>query len=153
MNKDQTNGYNNLINIGTFVIIEQNIDFVHQYLQVSSEHFSNSKVAKGSSSKFLLAYESFYQIIQAILNFRGVRTSDKPGHRITAIQTVCNDLNLTAGQIKMVTDAHNRRNEATYRTPVPPISNTEANSMINLVESLIPKVAIIIGVENISGFE
>ena len=58
--------------------------------------------------------------------------------RNLAIQRVAADLQLNPGEMKLVIDAHARRNDTTYRSPFPPISRAEAQSMIDILAKSLP---------------
>ena len=132
--------YENLIKNGYFHPVQTTPDFIRQYLQVAAGYLADAKYVPHAASRFILAYEGFYQIVQAVLDFHGVRAVDRPGHRIVAIQRVCADLKLSPGQLKLITDAHARRNETVYKAPLPPISQADAEAMVKVLEDALPSV-------------
>lgn len=137
--------YDNLIKSGYFHPVQSTPDYIRQYLQVASGYVADAKSVPHPASKFMLAYEGFYQVVQAVLDFHGVRAADRPGHRIVAIQRVCADLKLSPGQIKLITDAHGRRNETVYKAPLPPISQADADAMVRVLEMALPPVYALTG--------
>jgi hypothetical protein len=66
--------------------------------------------------------------------------------RNLAIQRVAADLHLDPGEMKLVIDAHGRRNETTYRSPFPPISRAEAQAMIDILAKTLPAAHALTGV-------
>jgi hypothetical protein len=85
---------------------------------------------------FTLAYEGYYAIVQAVLEFHEVRTKD--AGRNLAIQRVSQDLRLTPGEFAAVTRAHQRRNSTSYVSPFPPVSRAEAAAIVAILEKYLP---------------
>jgi hypothetical protein len=71
---------------------------------------------------FTLAYEGYFQVVQAILEFYQVRT--KEAGRNLAIQ--------------FITKAHERRNGTCYVSPFPPVSKAEAVTMLAILTKYLP---------------
>lgn len=130
--------YDNLIRTGYFHEQPATPGFLAQYLLVAEQCLDGARKTEHSTPAYLLAYEGFYQLVQAVLEHHGVRAADRPGHRVVAIQRVCADLQLSPGQQKLVTDAHTRRNETVYRAPLPPVSLAESKAMIQILEAALP---------------
>ena len=130
--------YDNLIRTGYFHDQPATPGFLEQYLLVAEQCLSSARSTAHPTPAYLLAYEGFYQLVQAVLEHYGVRAADRPGHRVVAIQRVCADLQLSPGQQKLVTDAHTRRNETVYRAPLPPVSLAESKAMIQILEAALP---------------
>lgn len=126
--------YENLLKAGYFHEVAPTSGFKEQYLKVAQEYLADATQASATATRYLLAYEAFYQVVQAVLEHFGVRAIDRQGHRTVAIQRVSADLGLSAGEIKLITDYHNRRNESVYRAPLPPITSQEADAMLQLAE-------------------
>ena len=84
-------------------------------------------------------------MVQAILEFYNVRTTDKKGHRVVAIQRVCADLKMTPGEQALVTNAHSRRNDTIYRSPFPPASDKEADAMLKIASDALTKARALVG--------
>lgn len=126
--------YANLVKAGYFHEVAPTSGFKEQYLKVAQEYLEDASHANATATRYLLAYEAFYQVVQAVLENFGVRAIDRQGHRTIAIQRVSADLELSAGEIKLITDCHNRRNESVYRAPLPPITNQEADAMLQLAK-------------------
>ncbi len=83
-----------------------------------------------------MAYEGYYAIVQAVLEFHGVRTKD--AGRNLAIQRVSRDLGVSTGEFAAVTKAHERRNNTSYISPFPPVSKAEAAAMVGILEKYLP---------------
>jgi hypothetical protein len=130
--------YDNLVRAGYFHDQPPTPGFLEQYLLVAAQCLDGARNTSHPTPAYLLAYEGFFQIVQAVLEHYGVRAVDRPGHRIVAIQRVCADLQLSPGQQKLITDAHSRRNETVYRAPLPPVSLAEAKAMISILEASLP---------------
>lgn len=130
--------YDNLIRAGYFHEQPATPGFLAQYLLVAGQCLDGASSAAHATPAYLLAYEGFYQLVQAVLEYHGVRAADRPGHRVVAIQRVCADLQLSPGQQKLVTNAHMRRNETVYRAPLPPVSLAESKAMIHILEAALP---------------
>lgn len=86
----------------------------------------------------MLAYEGLHSLATATLLHFSVHLGDVPGHRSTAFSKFCDVLEL-AFAMRVVMDAHDRRNEKTYRSPIPPLTHKEAESLITVLEFTLPK--------------
>jgi len=139
--------YDNLIQAGYFHVIHPTPQNVRQYTRVATAYIEDAKRSTHAASQFALAYEAFFQLVQSVLEFHGVRATDRPGHRIVAIQRVCADLKLSPGQVKLITDTHARRNETVYRAPLPPISRADAEAMMRVTDNALPQVILLTGVQ------
>lgn len=124
--------YDGLIRSGYFHEVNSTEGYKEQYLKVAQGYLADAEVASTTASQYLLAYEGFYQVVQSVLEHYSVRASDRQGHRTVAIQRVSADLKMSPGEIKLITDCHARRNESTYRAPLPPISEQEAKAMLQI---------------------
>lgn len=93
---------------------------------------------------FSLAYEGLFQLVQAVLEWREVRTKD--AGRNMAFQLACKDLGMEIAQQRVVTGAHARRNGTSYQSPFPPISKAEAEELVNILAASIPLVRKLTGV-------
>jgi hypothetical protein len=85
---------------------------------------------------FTLAYEGYFQMVQAVLAFYEVRTKD--AGRNLAIQRVSASLGLDAQEFTFITRAHERRNGTSYVSPFPPVSKAEAATMLRILETYLP---------------
>ncbi len=132
--------YENLIKTGHFKDHDGKLTNIIQYLEVATQLSQDAKNLSFATSKYTLAYDGFFQIVQAVLEFYNVRSTDKQGHRIIAIQRICADLGIRPGGFKLISIAHDRRNQVTYGDPFPPISQEEASAMLHILDETIPKV-------------
>jgi hypothetical protein len=107
--------YAKLIKAGYFHEVAPTSGYKEQYLKVAEAYSQDAERATATATRYLLGYEAYYQVVQAVLEQFGVRATDRPGHRSVAIQRVSADLGLSPGEIKLITDYHNRRNESVYR--------------------------------------
>lgn len=128
--------YENLIKADYFHEVTPTSGFKEQYLKVAQGYLQDAERANTTSTRYLLGYEAYYQVVQAVLEHFGVRATDRQGHRTVAIQRVSADLDLSPGEIKFITDCHNRRNESVYRAPLPPITEQEADAMLHLAKKV-----------------
>ena len=138
--------YENLIRTGAFGPVTRTDGAVEGFLKNAREDL---EVAKGidvarAKQRFTLAYEGFYGLVQAVLEFYEVRTKDSG--RQLAIQRAAADLKLNPDQQRLVSQAHARRNETIYRSPFPPISRAEALAMIEILEKALPVAHALTGV-------
>ena len=85
---------------------------------------------------FRLAYEGYFQVVQAVLEFYEVRTKD--GGRNLAIQRVSTSLGVAAHEVAFITKAHERRNGTSYVSPFPPVSKAEATTMLGILTKYLP---------------
>jgi hypothetical protein len=85
---------------------------------------------------FSMAYEGFFQVVQAVLEFYTVRVKDSG--RNSAIQRVCADLGMSSPEISLMSKAHDRRNSTAYTSPFPPVSKAEAEALTMLVAKYVP---------------
>lgn len=129
--------YDNLISLGYFHEISPEPGYKQQYLKVAQDYLIDSNQSTTAVTRYLLGYEAFYQVVQAMLEHFSVRATDRQGHRAIAIQRVSSDLGLTPGEIKLISLFHNRRNEYVYRAPLPPVTEDEANAMLKLAQKAV----------------
>ncbi|KWU26342.1 hypothetical protein [Burkholderia cenocepacia] len=86
--------------------------------------------------KFTMAYEGYFQLVQAILEFYEVRSKDSGRNLI--IQRVSSSLGVSSAEYTFITRAHERRNSTSYRSPFPPVSETEAATMLSILAKYLP---------------
>ncbi|UXU88576.1 hypothetical protein [Burkholderia sp. S-53] len=85
---------------------------------------------------FTLAYEGYFQVVQAVLEFYEVRTKD--AGRNLAIQRVSTSLGVNTQEFAFITKAHERRNGTSYVSPFPPVSKAEAATMLSILAKYLP---------------
>lgn len=93
---------------------------------------------------FTNAYEGYHQVVQAVLEHYEVRT--KEAGRAMAIARVSADLKLSPPEMSAVIRAHERRNDTSYRSPLPPLSKAEAATMVAILERYLPVARSLTGV-------
>jgi hypothetical protein len=138
--------YDNLVKTGAFAAVQQTPGAVEQYLKNAGEYLDTAKGLdiKRPTPVFTMAYEGFYAVVQAVLEFHGVRTKDSG--RNLAITRVAHDLGLDGGEFKLVSDAHNRRNGTTYVSPLPPVTRAEASGLMALLDKYLPRAHALTGI-------
>lgn len=138
--------YENLIKTKAFEPVARTPGAVEGFLKDAADSLevASSIDVKRPKQRFILAYEGFYALVQAVLELHEVRT--KEAGRNLAIQRVAADLQLNPGEMKLVIDAHARRNETTYRSPFPPISRAEAQAMLDILAKSLPLAHTLTGV-------
>jgi hypothetical protein len=142
---DLPDEYQNLVKIGAFYLQPGQAGFKEQHYKTACDLSSDAQVASRPASRYMLGYEALFQLVQAVLVHYGVRASDQRGHRIVAIQRVCGSLGLGPGAIKLISDAHTRRNQTTYTAPLPPITQAEADGMVDIILMAMPKAKTLLG--------
>lgn len=138
--------YDNLIRTRAFEEVARTAGAVEGFLKDAAESLevAMSIDVKRPKQRFILAYEGFYALVQAVLEFYEVRTKDSG--RNLAILRAGADLNLDREEIRLVSTAHGRRNDTTYRSPFPPISRAEAQAIIDILEKTLPAAHALTGV-------
>jgi len=108
------------------------------YLKNAADYLTTAKATDPSLSLqvFTMAYEGYFQLVQAVLEHFQVRT--KEAGRNLAILRVSADLKLGPAEFSIVTKAHARRNATSYQSPFPPVSRQEAAAVIAVLEKCIP---------------
>lgn len=87
-----------------------------------------------------------FSVVMAVLEFHGVRPGDGGGHRATAIARVATDLKLEPARQSALTRLHDARNRVTYRTPIPPITKTDADAMQRILQDMLAAAKALTGV-------
>lgn len=138
--------YENLIRIRALEEVPQTAGAINGFLKDAVEGLEVARAVdiKRPKQRFILAYEGFYSLVQAVLEFYGVRT--KESGRNLAILRAAADLNLDADEVKLVSNAHGRRNDTTYRSPFPPISRAEAQAMVDILAKTLPQAHALTGI-------
>ena len=108
------------------------------YLANAQNYLDGAKQidAKLTMQIFTCAYEGYFQLVQAVLEFYQVRAKD--AGRNLVIQRVCSDLKMSAAEFSMVNKAHARRNATSYQSPFPPVSKAEADALVAILEKYLP---------------
>lgn len=137
--------YENLIRTGSFSEVQPTPGAVESFLRHATGYLTTAETlgVEHPMQRFTLAYEGFYQVVQAVLEHYEVRTKD--AGRNLAILRVCADLNLSSDETRKLSDAHGRRNGTAYKSPFPPISNAEAMLLISMLKKVIPAAYVLTG--------
>lgn len=110
-----------------------------QMFKVAQDQLKDSRNASiNAHSRYMMAYEGLHSLAMMCLLHYELRPSDQAGHRTLALQKFCEILNLGGGMMKIVTDTHTRRNEATYRSAIPPLTHKDAEMVIKVLEKSLP---------------
>ncbi|QDZ28697.1 hypothetical protein [Noviherbaspirillum sp. UKPF54] len=131
--------YDNLININAFAEKPATPGALEAYLRNAQSYLAAAKLldpAVAAMPVFSTAYEGFFQLVQAVFEFYEVRTKDSG--RNLAIQRVCKDLGMNTAEQALVAKAHERRNDTSYRSPFPPVSKAEAQSLVAILDKYVP---------------
>lgn len=130
--------YENLIQKKYFEAVQPTPGAIAGFLKNAGDYLEVAKSLDPSKhlQVFTMAYEGYYALVQATLEFYEVRT--KEAGRNFAIQKVSQELKLSTPEIEFVFKAHERRNGTSYKSPFPPVSKAEAQTMIALLEKYLP---------------
>jgi hypothetical protein len=103
-----------------------------QQFRKNAESFKvdTSKQFLSNIGKFTLAYESIHALSVGLLYIHGFAPSKGPGHRATVLSLAGEELGLEPEEQAEVDDAHQKRNEMTYRSPAPPVSKQAADDLM-----------------------
>src|SRR3569832_855389 len=106
--------YDNLIKTKAFEAVASTPGAIAGFLRNAADYLVT---AEGLDRErhlqvFTLAYEGYFQVVQAILEFYEVRT--KEAGRNLAIQRVSTSLGVTSQEFAFITKAHERRNGTSY---------------------------------------
>lgn len=130
--------YENLIKSRAFEAVPPTQGAIAGYLKNAGDYLEVGKGLDNTKTLqvFTMAYEGYFAIVQAILEFYEVRTKD--AGRNLAIQRVSHDFKLSSGEFALVTKAHERRNSTSYVSPFPPVSIAEAQALLAILEKYLP---------------
>lgn len=130
--------YENLIQTKAFEVVAPTPGAIAGFLRNAADY---QAAAEGLDAGrymqiFTLAYEGYFQVVQAILEFYEVRT--KEAGRNLAIQRVSTSLGVSSQEFVFITKAHERRNGTSYISPFPPVSKAEAAVMLSILAKYLP---------------
>jgi hypothetical protein len=138
--KEKVVEYKNLISIGALKPADRDDDEIHAYTDNTSHLLRDARKPELSPhSRYTLAYEGLHSLATANLLQHETRPGDGKGHRTIAFDVLCDELDLDPGMRATVIQAHNLRNTNTYKTPIPPITHKQAESIIAALTSCIEK--------------
>ncbi len=137
--------YENLIKTRAFEAVAPTAGAVAGFLRNAGDYLDTAKCLDPARTLqvFTMAYEGYFQVVQAVLEFHEVRTKD--AGRNLAIQRVSADLKLDAREIAFVIKAHERRNGTSYTSPFPPVSKAEAATLVSILEKYLPQAQTLTG--------
>lgn len=128
----------NLLKTGTLSEAAQDDAAVAEFLLAATEYLADAQLVQHARTKFIMAYDGYFSLVAAYLAAQHVRTADKPGHRSIAITFVAQQLRLPNAEVRALIGFHNRRNDTTYGSPIPPPSQAEADTMTAILERALP---------------
>ena len=115
------------------------------FLALAKVLLAGRPVATEPMQVFTNAYEGYHQVVHAVLEFHEVRT--KEAGRAMAIQRVSADLKLSNPEMAAIIRAHDRRNDTSYRSPFPPLSKSDAATMVAILEKYLAAARVLTGVK------
>ena len=135
--------YDNLIKTRAFEPVAPTAGAVAGFLRNAGDYLATANAVDTAKPLqiFTMAYEGYFQVVQAILEFHEVRTRD--AGRNLAIQRVSADLGLEPGEIAFIIKAHERRNGTSYTSPFPPVSKAEAAALIAILAKYLPRAVVL----------
>lgn len=137
--------YNNLIKINSLKESDRDEDELQQYINVGTDLLRDAQNAALSPySRYMLAYDGIHSLAMAVLLHYGTRPGNDKGHRSIAFEKLIDELKIDLGLRKIIKDAHDRRNETTYRSALPPISHKDAENVIAALRMVLPKTIALI---------
>ena len=130
--------YENLIKTKAFEAIAPTAGAIAGFLRNAADYKASAEALDPARhlQVFTLAYEGYFQVVQAVLEFYEVRTKD--AGRNLAIQRVSTSLGVSPQEFAFITKAHERRNGTSYVSPFPPVSKAEAVTMLGILTKYIP---------------
>ncbi|MFD1561403.1 hypothetical protein ACFSHT_38125 [Paraburkholderia silviterrae] len=130
--------YENLIKMKAFDVVAPTPGAIAGFLRNAADYQATAEgLDPGRHMQiFTLAYEGYFQVVQAILEFYEVRT--KEAGRNLAIQRVSTSLGVNSQEFAFITKAHERRNGTSYISPFPPVSKAEAATMLSILVKYLP---------------
>lgn len=130
----------NLIRIGTFKRTDYVMDDVRQYVIYAKEYLADAEKSETTRSRFLLAYEGMHSLSMAVLNRVGVRSEGSDGHRQTAFQAALMVIKVDEvrkGASTAIMGFHRTRNDITYHSPFPPMSEKVGTAAIEALKFML----------------
>ena len=137
--------YQNLIKTKALEEVAATPGALALYLTNAKNYLASAKQIDQALSMqvFTCAYEGYFQLVQAVLEFQQVRAKD--AGRNLVIQRVSSDLKMSAAEFSLVSKAHSRRNATTYQSPFPPVSKAEAAALVSILEKYLPEACKLTG--------
>jgi hypothetical protein len=138
--------YQNLIKTNALEAVAPTPGALELYLTNARNYLDSAKQIdqKLSLQIFTCAYEGYFQLVQAVLEFQQVRVKD--AGRNLVIQRVSSDLKMSAVEFSLISKAHSRRNATSYQSPFPPVSKAKADALMAILEKYLPEAYKLTGV-------
>ena len=140
----------NLVRMGSLKPADYIEEDVAQYVADAAGYFRDAKLVTNPTSRFLLSYEGLHALSMAVLNKAEVRVDSGEGHRQTALQValLISDINaLQPGAATAVMQLHRTRNSKTYRSPLPPVSASQAEAAFKALDIMLAAACAFLEVE------
>jgi hypothetical protein len=130
--------YENLIKMKAFEAVAPTPGAIAGFLRNAADYKATAVgIPPGRHLQvFTLAYEGYFQVVHAVLEYYEVRTKD--AGRNLAIQRVSTSLGVDSQEFAFITKAHERRNGTSYVSPFPPVSKAEATTMLGILAKYLP---------------
>lgn len=139
--------FENLIKDGSLHDTPRIQEWIDRYLAVAADMLRDGRRSDNTAhGRYITAYEGVHSLASAVLLHHGTRTSDQRGHRTIAFSKLCDVVGLTIDERRAVMAAHSRRNETTYKSPLPPISHKDAEIVVSVLGKMLPKVTAIVSI-------
>lgn len=138
----------NLVRIGQLKPADFVEEDVAQYFADASGYLADAKVVSASQSRFLLAYEGMHALSMGVLNKAEVRVDSGEGHRQTALQAALMIVEIDAirpGSSVIVMNIHRKRNTKTYHSPLPPVTESEADAAVKALDIMVGAASAYLG--------
>lgn len=131
--------YQNLIRTNALEEVAATPGALAMYLTNAKNYLEGARQIDQNLSMqiFTCAYEGYFQLVQAVLEFQQVRAKD--AGRNLVIQRVSSDLKMSAAEFSLISKAHSRRNATSYQSPFPPVSKAEAGALVKILEKYLPE--------------
>ena len=138
--------YENLIKINAFEEVAQTPGAIVVYLRNARNYIDAAAKLDATMPMpiFSMAYEGYFQLVQAVMEHYAVRT--KESGRNLAIQRAATTLGASTMEFAAITKAHERRNGISYLSPFPPVSKAEADVLLSLLQKHLPAAHQLTGV-------
>lgn len=138
--------YENLIKTRALEPVNPTPGAMAGFLQNAADYLATAEALDPSRhlQLFTMAYEGYFQVVQAVLEAYEVRTKD--AGRNLAIQRVSASLGVSTAEFTFITKAHERRNGTSYLSPFPPVSKAEAQTMQAILRKYLPVAYSLLGI-------
>jgi len=111
-------------------------------------YFRDANLVTTPQSRFLLAYEGLHALSMGVLNKAEVRVDSGEGHRQTALQAalLIADVNSRKpDSAAAIMTLHRMRNSKTYHSPLPPVSDVQADGAVRSLDLMLDATCAFVG--------